>query len=56
MTASVDVDRCSGCGVCEVECPDGAITVRDTAVVDDKICSGCGICVATCPAGALSLR
>ena len=56
MTATVDVDSCSGCGVCDVECPSGAITVRDTAVVDEKLCSGCGICVATCPAGALSLR
>jgi len=53
--ASVNEETCSGCGICEVLCPYGAITVdqeRRLAVVNAALCNGCGVCCAACPSGA----
>lgn len=55
MAAIVDEDRCVACGICEDECPQGAITVGDVAVVDPELCTECGICVDACPNDAISL-
>jgi len=58
--ASVDQQRCRGCGTCESVCGFGAITLTEripgisSAQVDEGLCRGCGICVAHCPSGALS--
>jgi len=60
MVATVDQQRCRGCGTCASICQFGAIilTENDTgtfaAQVDEALCRGCGICVAHCPSGALS--
>ncbi len=59
IVASVDPDLCSGCGVCEVLCPYGAIAVdRDKGVsaVNEALCKGCGTCCAACPSGAVQQR
>jgi len=57
MTATIDPDLCTGCGVCVDMCPMGAISLRDNvACIDSQTCTGCGICEDECPVGAISLR
>ncbi|MCD6415544.1 MAG: 4Fe-4S ferredoxin [Chloroflexi bacterium] len=55
MAAIVDGDKCVACGICEDECPQGAISVADVAVVSAELCTECGRCVEACPNNALSL-
>lgn len=43
----VDMERCSGCKLCEVVCPIDSITVEDGKV--SGICTRCGKCVQICP-------
>ena len=40
---------CTLCGMCETECPVGAIVVTKTgAHINPEICLGCGNCAANC--------
>jgi dihydroorotate dehydrogenase subfamily 1 len=51
----VDIERCTGCGLCLKPGHCFAITlVNEKAVVDADECYGCSICVAVCPHRALS--
>ncbi|MBF0553137.1 MAG: CoB--CoM heterodisulfide reductase iron-sulfur subunit A family protein [Nitrospirae bacterium] len=57
ITASVDMDRCSGCRVCMLVCPYRAIGFDEQnrkATVNEVLCEGCGTCIAACPAGAIN--
>jgi len=54
----VVTDKCTGCGMCELYCPDSAIKVQEQggkrkAVVDYSHCKGCLICMSVCPAKAI---
>lgn len=41
---------CIGCGLCEKNCPTGAVVVSDNiAHIDFEKCNGCGICTEKCP-------
>lgn len=56
--AEVDINACTGCGVCETKCQVGAVRIpvnKEVAFVDLNRCIGCGICVSNCPDQALSL-
>jgi len=56
IVASVNEELCSGCGVCQVMCPYGAIAVdreKGVSVVNEALCKGCGTCCAACPSGAV---
>lgn len=48
-------DKCNGCWLCFVYCPDGVISMTkdDRPVIDYDHCKGCQICVHECPTEAL---
>jgi len=55
--ASVDADKCAGCGTCTTRCQMGAISIaEEKAVVDLDRCIGCGLCTSTCKTGAVILN
>lgn len=56
----VDVDRCTGCGVCVAVCPWDAVHLATSqtgshAEVDHHVCRECGACVEACPEEAIVL-
>ena len=58
IVATINEERCSGCGGCVEVCSYNAITMdfeKNVAVVNDALCKGCGACAATCPSEAPSL-
>jgi NADH-quinone oxidoreductase subunit I len=61
--------KCTGCGICQINCPNGSIEVisrkeltpegKEVRVIDKHIyhmdmCTFCGLCVKTCPSDALA--
>ena len=52
----VDKEKCIGCGVCEANCPFGAIEVVDGLAVVGDGCTLCGTCVDGCEAEALHIE
>ncbi len=53
---SVDTKLCIGCGLCQSDCPSGAIRLVDgMAVATQQNCIQCGHCQAICPQNAVSL-
>lgn len=61
--------RCTGCGICEMNCPNGSIEVLTDRVANEdgklvrvidkhvyhlSMCTFCGLCVKTCPSDALA--
>lgn len=58
-TAYVIKERCMACGLCEANCPFGAIAVdakEGAAVVNAVLCKGCGVCTASCRMNAVDLN
>jgi len=53
----IDKDRCKGCYLCVVNCPNGLIKVSSLlnvkgvkpAYFSGGKCTGCGMCFAICP-------
>jgi NADH-quinone oxidoreductase subunit I len=61
--------RCTGCGICEINCPNGSIEILTDKIVNEEVkteriidkhvyhlsmCTFCGLCVKTCPSDALA--
>jgi len=61
--------RCTGCGICEINCPNGTITVIPKTIITEEgkkkrvidkhiyrlgMCTFCALCVKTCPSEALA--
>ena len=56
MSAKVNKEKCTGCGLCVDACPMDAIKLEnDEAKVDEDICPECGVCVEECPNDAISI-
>jgi len=55
MPATIDKNKCNGCGLCVDECPTGAIELNDYAYVDEDICTECGTCLEVCPNDAITI-
>lgn len=52
----VDIEKCIGCGECEIWCPEDAIEVEQYAKIDHDACIGCGECRIVCPENAIKVE
>lgn len=54
---TIDENRCTGCGECVPDCPEGALQIIDgkARLVSDLFCDGLGACIGTCPEGAITV-
>ena len=52
----IDEEKCTGCGLCIPNCPEGAIQIIDgkARLVSDIFCDGLGACLGHCPEGAIT--
>lgn len=61
--------KCTGCGICEINCPNGTIEVISKTIMTEDgkkkraidkhiyrlgMCTFCGLCVKSCPSNALA--
>jgi len=55
----VDLEKCTGCGICIRVCPYSAISLSTSlegkVEVDREACDNCGLCISVCPFKALRL-
>jgi heterodisulfide reductase subunit A len=54
--ATVDPNKCTGCGECIKLCSHGAIYSNGCIAIDPLTCTGLGECVSVCPEHAISLQ
>lgn len=56
--AVVNETLCTGCNVCVVVCPFGAIKKNEIEIakIDENLCKGCGACSASCPEQAITMQ
>jgi ferredoxin len=54
----IDEEKCTGCGECIPNCPEGALQIIDgkAKLVRDLFCDGLGACLGHCPEGAISVE
>ena len=60
--------KCTGCGICEINCPNGSIEVISKSIVTDEgkkkriidqhiyhlsMCTFCNLCIKSCPSDAI---
>ncbi len=54
--ASIDTDKCSGCGKCYEKCRfDAIISKGDRYTVNEFACEGCAVCSLVCPQNAVKM-
>lgn len=54
----IDEEKCTGCGLCIPNCPEGALQIIDGKVrlISDLFCDGLGACVGHCPEDAITVE
>lgn len=55
---NIDEEKCTGCGLCIPNCPEGALQIIDgkARLVGELLCDGLGACVGKCPQGAMTVE
>ncbi len=54
---TIDLDKCTGCGLCVKSCSFEALVVEEKkAVLDVEKCTLCGICISACPFEAIGME
>lgn len=55
---NIDEEKCTGCGDCIPNCPEGAIQIIDekARLISDLFCDGLGACIGHCPEGAITIE
>jgi ferredoxin len=55
---TIDQEKCTGCGLCIPNCPEGALQIIDgkARLVGDLFCDGLGACLGYCPEAAISVE
>lgn len=53
----IDEEKCTGCGACIPDCPEGALQIIDgkAHLISELFCDGLGACVGSCPEGAIKI-
>ncbi len=53
----IDEEKCDGCGLCVLECAEGALEIRDgkAKIIKEMYCDGLGACIGECPQEALTI-
>ena len=64
----INEHKCTGCGICEISCPNGSIEIISKTIVTDEgkkkkvidkhiynlgMCTMCNLCIRSCPSGAI---
>lgn len=55
MKVQVDLEKCTGCGICVEICPVNAVELKKGKAMISDECVVCGQCLAQCPDNAISL-
>lgn len=63
MRVLIDKEKCTGCGLCMVDCPTRALSLSGDGnkvvyqfFFRPDLCDACGICIKTCPENCLQLE
>jgi len=60
----IDIDRCKGCGLCTIACPNKLIVLSEEVnllgytpanIIDQERCNGCKLCAEMCPDVAITV-
>jgi len=54
----IDEEKCTGCGICIPDCPEGALQIIDgkARLISDLFCDGLGACIKKCPEDAIAIE